>query len=214
MTCENILILNYTINKIIVQSEVAKSLGISQQTVSRKLKELEDSGIITRTLLKEGELIKLTDEGEKMLRECAESLVDLFAKNRIVKIKAKVTSGLGEGRIFVSLPYYMEAFNKFLGFQPYPGTLNAVIYDRISMENRLLLDLSRGILIPEHKEPNRVLGSVKAFPASINSVSPVAVVIPTRTTHPKSVVELLSPHKLREKLEIEDGDEIEIEVYL
>ncbi|BCU71127.1 hypothetical protein KN1_24240 [Stygiolobus caldivivus] len=193
---------------------MAKLLGISQQTVSRKLKELEDNGIITRAISKEGETIRLTEEGERAFRECVENLEEILKISRIIKIRAKVTSGLGEGKFFLSLPYYSEAFKKFLGFQPYPGTLNAVIYDRNSMENRLLLDANKGIVIPEHREPDRVLGSVKAFPASVNSLSPSAIVIPTRTTHPKSVIEVISPYFLREKLNLKDGDEIVIEVFL
>jgi len=101
-----------------------------------------------------------------------------------------------------------------LGFEPYEGTLNLVIYDRISLENRLILDIVRGVLIPEYKEPNRVLGSVKAFPSSVNSLFPAAIVIPSRTTHPKSVIEVISPYYLREKLNLKDGDEISVEVYL
>jgi len=141
-------------------------------------------------------------------------MLQLILRTRTLHIKGKVTSGLGEGRIFLSLPYYMESFKKYLGFEPYAGTLNLVIYDRISLENRLILDVAKGIVIPEHKEPNRVLGSVKAFPSSINSLSPAAIVIPARTTHPKSVIEIISPYYLRERLSLKDGDEISIEVYL
>ncbi|MEM0373170.1 MAG: DUF120 domain-containing protein, partial [Sulfolobales archaeon] len=52
------------------------------------------------------------------------------------------------------------------------------------------------------------------YPASINGVTPAAVVIPLRTTHPKSIIEVISPYKLREKLNLEDGSEVMIEVYL
>ncbi|MFP3259474.1 MAG: DUF120 domain-containing protein [Sulfolobus sp.] len=206
--------LAYTVNKQFTQSELAKFLNISQQTVSRKLKELEDNGLIIRIISKDGEIVKLTEEGEKFLLSCIENLRVAVSNNRILKIKGKVTSGLGEGRIFLSLPYYMNSLKKFLGFGPYPGTLNVVIYDRLSMENRLILDANRGIVIPEYKESNRVLGSVKAFPATVNSLSPAAVVIPARTTHPKSVVEIISPYYLRERLNLKDGDEVQIEVYL
>jgi len=114
----------------------------------------------------------------------------------------------------VSLPYYRESFVKYLGFEPYPGTLNAVIYDRASMENRVLLDMYKGIEIPEKREPDRILGSVKAFPASVGGISPSALVIPSRSVHPKSVIELISPIKLRDALNLKDGDEIEVEVYV
>lgn len=201
-------------DKIIKQTELSKEIGLSQQTISRKLKELEDDGIIQRILTKDGEYIKLTDKGENELKKCIEDIFQLVLRSRTLHIRGKVTGGLGEGRIFLSLPYYIESFRKYLGFEPYAGTLNIVIYDRISLENRLILDLAKGIIIPEHKEPNRVLGSVKAFPSSINSLNPAAIVIPARTTHPKSVIEIISPYYLRERLNLKDGDEVDIEVYL
>ena len=187
---------------------------MSQQTISRKLRELEEDGIIQRILTKEGEYIRLTDKGEEELKSCIEDILNLILRTKVIHIKGKVTSGLGEGRIFLSIPYYKESFKKYLGFEPYAGTLNLVIYDRISLENRLILDIARGITIPEYREPNRVLGSVKAFPSSVNSLSPAAIVIPSRTTHPKSVIEIISPYYLREKLNLKDGDEISVEVYL
>ncbi|QIW24193.1 CTP-dependent riboflavin kinase [Sulfolobus sp. S-194] len=201
-------------NKLLTQAEISKESGLSQQTVSRKLKELEEEGIIQRIIVKEGEYIKLTDKGEEELKKCIEDILQLIMRTKILRIRGKVTAGLGEGRIFLSIPYYIDSFKKYLGFEPYAGTLNIVIYDRISLENRLILDLAKGIIIPEYKEPNRVLGSVKAFPSSINSISPAAIVIPARTTHPKSVIEVISPYYLREKLNLKDGDEVEIEVYL
>ena len=202
------------IDKEITQTEISKETGLSQQSVSRKLKDLEEEGIIQRILTKEGEYIRLTDKGEEVLKSCIEEALKLVLRTKIIHIKGKVISGLGEGRIFLSMPYYRESFKKYLGFEPYAGTLNIAIYDRISLENRLILDIAKGIIIPEHREPNRVLGSVKAFPSSVNSLTPAAVVIPARTTHPKSVIEIISPYYLREKLNLKDGDEISIEVYL
>lgn len=200
--------------KLVKQEEIAKSLGVSQQTVSRILKELEASGLIRRNISKEGEVIELTQEGEAKLIGIIEEITKLITRNRVVVLRGRVVSGKGEGSFFVSLPYYREAFMKYLGFEVFPGTLNVVLYDRQSIENRVLLDISKGIEIPEHREPERILGSVKAFPATVNGVSPAAVVLPSRTVHPKSVIEIISPYKLREKIGLKDGDEVEVEVFL
>lgn len=196
---------------IVTQRLLAKELGLSQQSISRKLKELEASNLIIRVESKEGEIIKLTEEGENLLVKCLEEIREALQYQHEIKIRGKVTSGLGEGRIFLSMPYYVESFKKFLGFTPYPGTLNVVIYDKFSFENRLLLDSARCIMIPEHREENRILGAVKVFPVNINNLQPAAIVIPLRTTHPKSVVEVISPYQLREKLNLKDGDEVVIE---
>lgn len=196
---------------IVTQQVLAKELGFSQQTVSRKLKELEANNLIIRIESKEGEIIKLTEEGENLLMKCLEDIREALLYQHEIKIRGKVASGLGEGRIFLSFPYYVESFKKFLGFVPYPGTLNVVIYDKFSFENRLILDSARCITIPEHREENRILGAVKVFPANINNLQPAAIVIPLRTTHPKSVIEIISPYYLREKLNLKDGDEVVIE---
>jgi riboflavin kinase len=198
----------------ITQQILAKEFNISQQSVSRKLKELEDANLIIRIETKDGEIIRLTEKGENLLLNCLNEISSAIAFQHEIRIKGKVTSGLGEGKLFLSLPYYENSFKKFLGFTPYPGTLNIVIYDRISFENRLLLDTSRYINIPEYRDENKVLGAVKAFPARINDLEPAAIVIPLRTTHPKSVIEIISPYYLREKLSLKDGDEVVIEALI
>ncbi|MEM4911999.1 MAG: DUF120 domain-containing protein, partial [Metallosphaera sp.] len=110
-------------------------------------------------------MIRLAENGEKLLEDCIYMLRSTIISSHVLEIRGRATSGLGEGRIFLSLPYYMESFKKFLGFEPFPGTLNLTIYDRTSLENRLMLDVSKAVNIPEHKEENRVLGAVRAFPA-------------------------------------------------
>ncbi|MEM0263114.1 MAG: DUF120 domain-containing protein [Saccharolobus sp.] len=198
----------------VTQTELAKLLNLSQQSVSRKLKELEEDKLILRIVSKEGEIIRLTEEGERMLNSCLSNLSDAILTVHSLQIKGNVVSGIGEGRIFLSMEYYRNQITKLLGFEPYPGTLNIVIYDRQSLENRLLLDSSPSQIIPEYKQGDRVLGAVRLYPASINSLKPAALVVPLRTTHPKSVIEIISPFYLREKLNLKDGDEITVEVYI
>ncbi len=200
--------------KPLSQTQLAKILNMSQQSVSRKLKELENMNLIRRVVLKEGEIISLTEEGERYLNSCLQLIMNAIMNIHSLKIRGRVTSGLGEGKIFLSIPYYTENIKKTLGFVPYPGTLNIVIYEKVFLENRLILDTAKYLYIPEHKEQDRILGSVKLYPATINGISPAAVVIPTRTTHPKSVVEVISPYHLREKLNLKDGDEVEVEVLI
>ncbi|AOL15650.1 riboflavin kinase [Sulfolobus sp. A20] len=175
---------------------------------------MEEDKLIVRIISKEGEIIRLSEEGEKILNSCLSDLKEAILTLHTIQIKGKIISGLGEGRIFLSMEYYKTQISKLLGFEPYPGTLNVVIYDRQSIENRLMLESSPPLLVPEYKYKDRVLGAVKLYPASVNSLKPAAVVIPQRTTHPKSVVEIISPYYLREKLNLKDGDEIVIEAYV
>ncbi|MEM3515703.1 MAG: DUF120 domain-containing protein, partial [Saccharolobus sp.] len=116
----------------VTQTELAKLLNLSQQSVSRKLKELEEDKLILRIVSKEGEIIRLTEEGERMLNSCLSNLSDAILTVHSLQIKGNVVSGIGEGRIFLSMEYYRNQIAKLLGFEPYPGTLNIVIYDRQS----------------------------------------------------------------------------------
>ncbi|EHP68448.1 MAG: DUF120 domain-containing protein [Metallosphaera yellowstonensis] len=197
----------------VTQQTLAEELKMSQQTISRKLRELEERSLIKRSLSKEGEVIRVTENGEKLLEECLSVLKTAIMTSHLLIIRGRVISGLGEGRLFLTMPYYVESFKKFLGFEPYPGTLNLAIYDRESLENRLALDTSKSINIPEYREQNRVLGGVRAFPASINGLRPAAVVFPLRSVHPKSIIEVISPYHLRKELNLNDGDEVTVEAY-
>ncbi len=193
----------------VTQSEISKLLDISQQSVSRKLNELEEMKLISKSETKNGASISLTNEGEALLLQCLEMIKEAIETKRELRFKGKVVSGLGEGKIFLSIKYYEEEISRRMGFVPYPGTLNLNLYDKRSIENRIILDSSRGILIPEHKFEDRVLGAVKMFPATVNGIE-AAVIIPLRTVHPKSVIELISPFSIREKLKLKDGDEVEV----
>ncbi len=193
------------------QNDLSKFLNMPQQTISRKLVEMERSGYIRRHFFPEGEIILLTEKGLSLLQECYIEIKETLELKYQMKLRGKVVTGLGEGKIFLSKEYYKEGFKRILGFVPYPGTLNVLINDEESMRNRIDLDTIRGLEIPEHKERDMVLGAVKAFPARIRSLE-AALVIPARTIHPRSVVEIISPYNLRRELSLSDGDEVEIEV--
>ncbi len=194
----------------VTQVELSKLLELSQQSVSRKLNELEEMKLITKTETKNGAIIMLTNEGETLLLQCLETIKQAVETKRELKFTGRIVSGLGEGKIFLSIKYYEDEIYKRMGFKPYPGTLNINLYDRLSIENRILLDASSGILIPEHKSEDRVLGAVKMFPASVNGTGPAAIIIPLRTVHPKSVIEVIAPYSIREKLRLKDGDDVEV----
>jgi len=57
-------------NKIEISSfELAKQLGISQQSASRYLVELDKNGLITREFGIKKQLIKITNKGEDILHK-------------------------------------------------------------------------------------------------------------------------------------------------
>lgn len=196
----------------ISSKELAEKIGQSVQTAARKLKELEDEGLIERMITKDGQFVVITDKGKEILYKEYVDYKKIFEDIDRILIKGKVFSGLGEGRYYVSLKGYMKQFEKMLGFKPYPGTLNIKI-PREQMFFRAKLDEEEGILIKGFKTKERTFGDVKAFKCKINGIE-CAIVLPQRTHYPKDVLEIIAPVRLRDFLKLKDGDWVEVEVIL
>jgi riboflavin kinase len=194
----------------ISSKELAEKIGQSIQTASRKLKELEDEGLIERTLTKDGQFVVITDKGRELLYREYLDYKRIFEGEGEFVIKGKVFSGLGEGRYYVSLEGYKRQFEEKLGFTPYPGTLNLKI-PKEQMFFRAKLDEMDGIKIEGFKTKERTFGDVKAFRCRVDGIEG-AIVIPQRTHYPKDVIEIIAPVKLRDVLGLKDGDWIEVEV--
>ena len=126
-------------------------------------------------------------------------------------LKGKVVSGDGEGRYYLSLKGYREQVKRKLGFDPFPGTLN-VLLDPESSEKKALLALRRAIVLEGFTEGGRRYGEVLCYPARVMGLEG-AVIIPLKTHHPPEIIEVISPHNLREKLKLKDGDPVEVTVY-
>lgn len=78
---------------------------------------------------------------------------------------------------------------------------------------RLYLDALPGIYIEGFSNGVRTYGGVKCFRAMIQGL-PGAVLLIERTHHGPDTIEVISPYKLRDKLGLKDGDEIEVLVTL
>ena len=196
----------------ISSKELAERINQSLQTAARRLKELEDEGLIERTLYKDGQYIVITEKGKDLLYKEYIDYKKIFEGEEAVVIKGRVFGGVGEGAYYVSLEGYRKQFIEKLGFDPYPGTLNLKI-PKEQMYFRKILDQEEGIKIEGFSTADRTFGDVKAFKCRIDGVDG-AVVLPKRTHYPGDVLEVIAPVKLREKLGLKDGDTVEVEVIL
>ncbi|MCS7121915.1 MAG: winged helix-turn-helix domain-containing protein/riboflavin kinase [Archaeoglobaceae archaeon] len=192
--------------------ELAEKINQSFQTAARKLKELEEKGLIERILTKDGQFVVVTEKGVQILYKEYLDYKKIFEDFSSVKLCGKVFSGFGEGRYYVSLEGYRKQFIEKLGFDPYPGTLNL----KVLKEHMLLkkkLDEGESIIVEGFKTAERSFGDVKVFKCKIRNID-CAVVIPKRTHYPSDVVEVISAYKLRDVLNLKDGDIVELEVFL
>ncbi len=184
--------------------DLASEMGTSPQTVLRLLKEMEKEGLIERTLKGRKTLVEVTPEGARFLRNLCDEISRALSTGVII---GEVVSGLGEGAYYVRL--YTPRFREYLGFEPYPGTLNVrVLFPKTVFD---ALCNARPIIIPGFTKEGRTFGDVKAYRVRIDGVEG-AIVIPSRTVHPPKIAEVIAPVNLREKLGLRDGDRIRIEV--
>jgi riboflavin kinase len=119
-------------------------------------------------------------------------------------------SGVGEGRYYVSLQGYRKQFIEKLNFDPFPGTLNIKI-NKEHLYFRRKLDEEEGVKIEGFSTEDRTFGEVKAFRCRINGIEG-AVVLPQRTHYPADIIEVISEVRIREKLNLKDGDTVNVEV--
>jgi len=211
-TLKEIALLGAIKNKIELSSlELAKQLQSSQQTASRYLLELDDEGFITRELGIKKQIVQITDLGIAALQDEYSRYKQIFELETKVYFKGKVTSGMGEGKYYTEQRGYVDQFKQKLQFVPFPGTLNVEIKPIERNKLRLLRHYG-GIRIEEFHTKKRTFGRVQCFHATINGIKG-AIVLPMRS-HYSNILEVISPHFLRKKLDLHDEDEVEIIVSL
>jgi riboflavin kinase, archaea type len=190
--------------------ELAHRMGISQQTASRYLLELDQAQLIIRELGVKRQILSITPTGRDALEAEFLSYQQIFTLSSQVVFTGTLISGLGEGKYYTAHPGYQKQFEEKLGFIPYPGTLNVEIAG--IERNKIRLLAADGIPIAAFNSDDRTFGAVICFKATVNG-EPAAVVLPKRS-HYAAVLELISPYQLREKLHLKDGDTVTVTVSL
>ncbi len=192
-------------------TQLATLLGLSQQSASRRVVELEQAGYIRREMGVRRQLVRLTEEGVNVLSREYAAYKQMFEHRDRLRIRGRIASGLGEGRYYLSQKQYVEQFRQKLGFEPYPGTLNLQVEGAETNKLRIL-KASPALLIEGFQDQDRTFGAVDAWRADLRSIH-CALILPHRTHHARTV-ELVAPVHLREKLKLKDGDEVDVGVLL
>jgi len=123
-----------------------------------------------------------------------------------MKIDGEVTTGLGKAAFFLSKDFYVNEFQKNLGFIPFPGTLNVIVSEEYLSEINKIKNNCQNLIQPEEG-----FGSVKYIEAKLNDKIEGAIVFPAKTTHEENYLEFISKDKLRDKYGFEDGDIVNFE---
>ena len=201
-------------------ADVADRLDASNQTASRRLQRLESVGLIEREIVGDGQRVTLTEDGERVLRSEYEQYRRIFERESIVAFDGRVTSGMGEGRHYISLPGYMEQFETKLGYEPFLGTLNVALDDD-SVAARSQMDGFEPVRIDGWEGEDRTYGPAFCWPATIETrgeqsdtepFEPAHVIAPERTHHDADKLEIIAPVKLRDELALTDEQEVTVRV--
>ncbi|MCX8204391.1 MAG: DUF120 domain-containing protein [Candidatus Nezhaarchaeota archaeon] len=200
---------------VINSSAFGKAQGLSQQTASRRLIELEKRGLVKREMARWGQEVMLTEAGAEALREVYLELRRIFeGEIASITLVGEVFTGIGEGAYYVSREGYRKQFIDKLGFDPYPGTLNIRLSDSRSLANRELLNHFKGVEVEGFSDGNRTYGPVKCFKATIGGRIEGAIVIARRSHYGRDVAEFIAPVNIRRLLGLKDGDRVKAEVYI
>jgi len=196
-------------------SSLADRLGVSTQTASRRLQSLEEGGYIDREIVTDGQWVQLTDDGAGRLHAEYTDYRRVFEDHEDVTLTGTVTSGMGEGRHYISLSGYMRQFREKLDYEPFAGTLNIDLTDE-SIRARRQLDAIEPITIEGWEDEERTYGPAYCYPATVASGAETYqiahVIAPERTHHGDDHLEVIAPEKLRDVLDLDDGTEVTVDV--
>jgi riboflavin kinase len=121
-------------------------------------------------------------------------------------IRGTVTEGLGEGKHFVNLSGYQRQFQTKLGYDPFPGTLNLSLETSASS----WLEGVQPITVDQWKDGDKTFGAVDCYPVTLESKHKTLeaechAIVPHRSNHDDTTLEIISPVNLREQLTLENG---------
>lgn len=186
-----------------IQSLAARA-ELSSESVRKHLRWLALNGYIRHTTVEGGELISVTADGHAQVE---------VSHHDPMSFKGKVTDGKGEGQYFVSLDGYIRQFRSKLGYEPYSGTLNIDLTTGSTQQ----LESIPSIPIDAWSNEHSTYGDVCCYPARIETESEFAyesvhVLLPKRTDHDDTIMELIAPVKLRMHNEISTDTQIIVHV--
>jgi len=187
-------------------------LDASTQTASRRLQTLESAGYVERDVVSDGQWVRVTEAGEAALRAEYADYRRLFESDVELSLRGAVTGGMGEGRHYITLPGYAEQFRERLGYDPFPGTLNVDLTEE-SVRRRGGID---AVPIDAWEGDDRTYGAATCYGVTLvagdERYDEVHAIVPDRTHHDDDQLELIAPDRLRDALDLDDDDQVEVRV--
>ncbi|MDR0900911.1 MAG: DUF120 domain-containing protein [Methanobrevibacter sp.] len=133
-----------------------------------------------------------------------------------MKIKGNITTGLGKGACFLGQDFYKNKFIEKCGFAPFPGTLNIIVPEKHLNDIQKIKTGCNNII--NGKDGFGGLKYIKAILSdnskenNANETINGAIVFPDKTTHDENYLEFIAKENLREKLNLNDDDEVILDI--
>lgn len=119
-------------------------------------------------------------------------------------MKGIVTSGRKEGKKFILIEGYKNQFVEKMHLEPYPGTLNLVVNEKIIGDLKKI----EGITLDGFVKNGIRYGEVRCFPAEIYGEKCFAL-LPEKSIY-KNILEIVAEENLRKKYSLRDGDTVKL----
>ena len=197
-------------------TDLGKNIMKSQQAASKHLQELDAAGYIDRVRRGQKFRVKLTDKGYSAIEQLFSTLKTAIESTppTTISFEGRVVSGMGEGAYYMSLAGYRKQFYEKLGYEPYPGTLNVKLVDKIFRDARREIGKYPSIFIDGFSDTKRTYGWAKCYLAHINDgpIRNAAVLVLERTHYDESMLEIIAPVSIKDTVGIHNGDKIKIKM--
>ncbi|MDP9287814.1 MAG: DUF120 domain-containing protein [Thermoproteota archaeon] len=199
-------------------TDLGKNIMKSQQAASKHLQELDAAGYINRVRRGQKFRVKLTDKGYSAIEKLFSTLKTAIESTppTTISFEGRVVSGMGEGAYYMSLGGYRKQFYEKLGYEPYPGTLNVKLVDKIFRDSRREIGKYPSIFIDGFSDTKRTYGWAKCYLAHINdgAIRNAAVLVLERTHYDESMLEIIAPVSIKDTVGIHNGDKIKIKMLI
>lgn len=197
-------------------TDLGKNIMKSQQAASKHLQELDAAGYIDRVRRGQKFRVKLTDKGYSAIEGLFSALKTAIESTppTTISFEGRVISGMGEGAYYMSLGGYRKQFYEKLGYEPYPGTLNVKLVDKIFKDARREIGKYPSVFIDGFSDVKRTYGWAKCYRADINdgAIRNAAVLVLERTHYDESTLEIIAPVSIKDTIGIHNGDKIRVKM--
>ena len=122
-------------------------------------------------------------------------------------LKGKIVSGARQAAFFTQLDWVQEQLEEKFGFRPYPGTLNL----EIESEYVAVIETLQHEKLVELIPPDPKFCVARTISATVGGIEGI-VIIPEADVniHAANIVEVMAPVKVKDALDVKDGDRLEL----